>query len=244
MAALPWACGAACSRRRPGDNRLTARPDSSSKPAPAGGSLKAGGRPLRLRQGRDGLLYTPVSSWKYEKAPLLVSLHGAGQNADLAMFLWRSLADEHGFLVLAPAAKGRTWDALEGTFGPDIDFIDRCLMKTFGLRAIDPERIAMSGFSEGASYALSVGLGNGDLFTAVIGFSPGAVAPGPRTGKPPIFISHGRQDRILPIDECSRRIAPQLQSQGYRVTYREFDGAHTAPPEIVAQAAQWFLNPA
>jgi len=33
------------------------------------------------------------------------------------------------------------------------------------------------GFSDGASYALSVGITNGDLFTHVIAFSPGFVAP-------------------------------------------------------------------
>ena len=243
VAALPLACDIACSNVRPGDNRLTARPNSGPSSDP-GSAVRTGGRPLKLRQGRDGLLYVPASSSKYEKAPLVVSLHGVSQNADLAMFLWRSLADEQGFLVLAPASKKRTWDALEGSFEPDVDFNDRCLMKTFGVRAIDPARMAISGFSDGASYALSLGLANGDLFTAVLGFSPGVVVPGQRTGKPPVFISHGTRDQILPINECSRRIVPELQSEGYQVTYREFDGPHTAPPEIISEATQWFLNPA
>ena len=42
-----------------------------------------------------------------------------------------------------------------------------------GAALIDPSRIAMAGFSDGASYSLSVGLANGDLFSAVFGFSPG-----------------------------------------------------------------------
>ena len=237
VAALPLAGALACARRRAGDNRLSARPGPGPAAAPAGG------RPLKLRQVRDGLLYVPASSAKYEKAPLVVILHGASQNADFGFILLRSLANEHGFLVLAPASKGRTWDAIEGSYGPDIDFIDRSLQKTFLLRAIDPERIAVAGFSDGASYSLSPGLANGDLFTSLLGFSPGIVVPGQRSGKPPVFISHGRQDQILPVEECSRRIVPELQNEGYQVTYREFDGPHMIPPEVASEAMRWFMKP-
>jgi poly(3-hydroxybutyrate) depolymerase len=42
---------------------------------------------------------------------------------------------------------------------------------------VDPQRICVSGFSDGASYALSLGLANGDLFTHVAAFSPGFMRP-------------------------------------------------------------------
>ena len=57
--------------------------------------------------------------------------------------------------------------------------------------AFDPAHIAVGGFSDGASYALSVGITNGDLFTDVIAFSPGFMAPARQQGKPRLFISHG-----------------------------------------------------
>lgn len=41
--------------------------------------------------------------------------------------------------------------------------------------AIDPAHVAIGGFSDGASCALSLGLVNGDLFTHVMAFSPGLV---------------------------------------------------------------------
>lgn len=47
---------------------------------------------------------------------------------------------------------------------------------------------------------------------------------------------------MLPIDQCSRRIVPELKRLGYDVTYREFDGRHTLPPEIASEAMQWFLG--
>ncbi len=198
---------------------------------------------LMLRDDRDALLYIPESSAKWEAAPLVVSLHGATRNADRGIDLLRSLADEHGFLLLAPASAGTTWDVIENrAWGADVDFINRSLARTFELHGVDPARIAMAGFSDGASYSLSIGLANGDLFAAVFGFSPGFIVPGKREGKPPVFISHGTIDQVLPIDECSRRIVPQLKADGYRVTYREFEGKHTLPPDVAAEAMRWFME--
>jgi phospholipase/carboxylesterase len=217
---------------------LQARPGiAPSSPAPAGLHR------LMLREERDALLYIPESSAKREAAPLVVSLHGATRNADRGIDLLRSLADEHGFLLLAPASIGTTWDVIEaGAWGPDVAFINQSLARTFEMRKIDPARIAMAGFSDGASYSLSIGLCNGDFLAAVFGFSPGFITPANRAGKPPIFISHGTIDQVLPIDECSRRIVPQLKRDGYRVTYREFEGKHTLPPEVAAEAMRWFMN--
>jgi predicted esterase len=218
-------------------NRFTARPQVSA------GSAPAGLRPLGLRTDRDALLYVPASSEKHEKAPLIVSLHGATRGPERGIDLLKTLSDEHGFLLLAPGSAGHTWDIIEdGGYGADIGFIDKSLARVFEMRTIDPVRIAMAGFSDGASYSLSVGLANGDLFTSVFGFSPGFVVPGEHAGKPPVFISHGTIDPVLPIDECSRRIVPELKRQGYQVTYREFEGKHALPPDVAQEAMRWFLK--
>ena len=239
MGAIPaFAGGLALSAQTPSDrgqNRLTARPGASS------GSAQPGLHPLGLRTDRDAFLYIPESSQKHEKPPLIVSLHGANRNADRGIELLRSLSDEHGFLLLAPASLRGTWDAIVGSYGPDVDIINRSLARTFERSKVDPARIAMAGFSDGATYSLSIGLANGDLFSAVFGFSPGFVIPGERAGMPPVFISHGTLDPVLPIEVCSRRIVPGLKRLGYRVTYREFEGKHTLPPEVAAEAMQWFM---
>lgn len=221
---------------------LTENARLSARPSKAYGSIAPGLHPLGLRAERDALLYVPESAAKFERAPLVLSLHGATRSAERGIDLLRSLADEHGFLLLAPASIDRTWDVIGSNYGPDITFINRSLARAFELRAIDPARVAIAGFSDGASYSLSVGLVNGDFFSAVFGFSPGFVVPGEFKGKPPIFISHGTIDPILPIDECSRRIVPQLKRLGYRVTFREFEGKHTLPPEVASEAMRWFMG--
>jgi phospholipase/carboxylesterase len=220
--------------------KLTAR--LTAKPGASGASSTGPGlHNLGLRNDRDALLYIPESAAKRDKAPLVVSLHGATRNADRGISLLQSLSDEHGFVLLAPASEDRTWDAIGGNWGPDVEFINRSLARTFEMRKIDPGRIAMAGFSDGASYSLSIGLANGDLFHAVFGFSPGFIVREQWLGKPPVFISHGTIDPILPIDQCSRLIVPVLKRAGYRVTYREFEGKHTLPPEVASEAMRWLM---
>ena len=129
-----------------------------------------------------------------------------------------------------------------GGYGPDVAFIDGALQQTFARYAVDPAHVAVGGFSDGASYALSIGITNGDLFREIIAFSPGFMAPAGAVDRPRIYISHGVHDQVLPIDHCSRRIVPQLRRAGYAVTYHEFDGPHTVPPEIAREALTWFLG--
>jgi phospholipase/carboxylesterase len=102
--------------------------------------------------------------------------------------------------------------------------------------------VAVGGYSDGASYALSLGIANGDLFTHVMAFSPGFMTPAGQVGSPRIFVSHGTRDGWLPIESCSRRIVPRLEGAGYEVHYREFEGPHVVPPGIGHEAAGWFTR--
>jgi predicted esterase len=104
---------------------------------------------------------------------------------------------------------------------------------------VDPAKLALGGFSDGATYALSLGLINGDLFKRIVAFSPGFVVEGPANGKPDLFISHGTHDHILPIDRCGRQIAGSLKSKGYNVVLREFDGDHEVPDEVAREGLSW-----
>ena len=226
---------AACSRAESAV-RLRARPGKV-----AAGDRKPGVTPLNLRQERDALLYTPVSA--PDPAPLVLYLHGATGNEQQGMRRLNALADEFGFMVLSPASQEGTWDAIRSSYGPDVRFIDQALARVFSQHNIDPGRVAVCGFSDGASYALGLGLSNGGLLRQVMAFSPGFVPPGiEESGTPRIYISHGTKDQILPIDTCSRRLVPHLQQAGYNVKFREFDGPHGVPPEIAREAVDWFLK--
>lgn len=216
--------------------RLDARPGLPTSVAPGGLHR------LELDAGRDGLLYVPSGYRPDLPAPLAVMLHGAGGNAQHGISLLHELADAAGLILLAPESRRQTWDVIRGGYGPDVTFLDRALAQLFARYAVDPTRLAIGGFSDGASYALSLGITNGDLFSHVIAFSPGFMAPAAQEGAPRLFISHGTGDSVLPIGPCSRRIVPQVQRAGYDVLYREFDGPHTVPPEIAREAVDWFTR--
>ena len=228
------ACLTSCSRAE-SSVRLRARPLQAATTTP-----KPGVTPLNLRPQRDALLYVPTSA--PDPAPLVLYLHGATGNEQQGIRRLSALADEFGFLLLSPASREGTWDAVRSGYGPDVRFIDQALTKAFARRRVDPLKIAVCGFSDGASYALGLGMSNGDLFRAVMAFSPGFVPPGvEETGTPRIFISHGTKDQILPIDTCSRRLVPHLKHT-YEVKFHEFDGPHAMPHEIARGAIEWFLK--
>jgi phospholipase/carboxylesterase len=171
--------------------------------------------------------------------PLLVFLHGATQTGSGMLRRIGPAAEQAGVALLAPDSRGASWDAIRGDFGEDVTFLNRALEFVFARLAADPARVAIGGFSDGASYGLSLGLANGELFPRVVACSPGFVIQAPAHGRPRFFISHGRSDQILPIDQCSRVIVPRLRTMGYDVTFREFEGRHELPPAVAAEGLQW-----
>src|SRR4051794_24758625 len=178
--------------------RLQSRPGKT-----AAGGLKAGATQLNLRPERDTIVYAPAKL--PDPAPFVLYLHGATGDEKQGIRRMSALADEFGFLLLSPASQEGTWDAIRSGYGPDVRFIDQALTKVFAQHRVDPAKIAVCGFSDGASYALGLVFSNGVLFREVIAFSPGFVPAGADArGKPRIFISHGTQDQILPIENCSR----------------------------------------
>jgi predicted esterase len=241
-AILLGACRSTTPPPLPVGPRLTARPTSVSAP------LASGAHPLGLSTGRDGLLYVPTGYDVTAGVPLIVMLHGLGGGvAELdkisATPVVPSIADQFGVALLLPetrGAPGTQWVST-GNFDPDRAFIDAALAQTFDRLNVRPDRVALWGFSDGASYSLSLGLCNGDLFSQVVAFSPEYMRTPAPVGKPRVFVSHGRQDPFIPVTGSRDGIVRQLRSQGYTVDYVEFDGDHTIPPQARSQAMNAFL---
>lgn len=178
-----------------------------------------------------GLLYRAEGADR-----VVVLFHGAGGEARQAIDLLRSQADGHRLAVVAPKSAGPTWDLLMGGLGPDLDAVNRAIEE---ISAAVPGPVAIGGFSDGASYALSLGLAAGDQIESVIAFSPGFMAPPQLRGKPRVFISHGNADPVLPIDRCGRRVVAQLTEAGYELVFHQFVGGHEVPAEVRRAAAEW-----
>lgn len=210
------------------DGRLHSR----TPPARAHPPWAPGVRPLS-----GALLLVPDQP---EPQDLLVFLHGAGGRAADSLALLQAVPETRQLLVLLPSSRRSTWDVMRGAPGPDVAALDDRLAEV--MAAYDVRRVALAGFSDGGSCALSLGVANGDLVGHVLAFSPGFVAPLPRVGCPRVWVSHGRTDVVLPVELCGRRVVTRLRATGYDVEYVEFDGGHVVTPELVGRAVRAWLG--
>ena len=188
--------------------------------------------------GVEGGLCVPSDYDPNVPVPLIVMLHGAGSSRDVIDNLF-PLTETRGMLMVTPRSQRTTWDMVRNRFGPDVKRLDRVLAYTFERCAVDPTAVVLAGFSDGGTYALSLGLDNGDLFTHIIAYSPGFLAPLRPRGEPRIYIAHGTNDTVLPIAQTSRVIVPLLMDMGYEVTYNEFEGIHAVYLSIVSESFVW-----
>lgn len=192
--------------------------------------------------GRRAVLYVPPGYNAATPSPFMMMLHGARGDGDGTLASQRAAAEEHGVVLLCPSTRSGTWDAIRGDFSHDFEKLDTLLAAVFARCNIDPTRIASAGFSDGASYALTLGLLNGNLFTHIIAHSPGFIIADNWEGQPAVYISHGRQDQVLPFDRCGAVIAARLERAGYAPRFDVFDGGHTASPELRSAALGWFTG--
>ncbi|WP_066742967.1 alpha/beta hydrolase [Cupriavidus sp. D384] len=202
--------------------------------------LPPGRHPLGIADERDAVLYVPAGLGP-APVPLLIMFHGAGGFPEKVLPFIEPHADAHGFLVLAPHSTFPTWDIVIGGNGPDLQRLQQALGAVSGRYRIRHDRLAFAGFSDGASYALSIGITNGDIASHVIAFSGGFMSVFMQEGSPKVFIAHGLADEQLPVQTSGRTNAAKLKAAGYDVEYVEFNGTHAVQPPIVTEAIRFFL---
>jgi phospholipase/carboxylesterase len=226
---------------------MSAHPHLHARPvrntAALANAAPTGLRTLNFGGTRESYLYVPPAFSLERPLPLVLLLHGAGGHAHDGLNILHHVADDAGLILVAPASKAQSWDVIrDQAYGADVELVDAVLEQVFAQYAIDAGHVGIAGFSDGASYALSLGLANGDLFTHIMAFSPGFIGPMTPRGAPNVFISHGKSDPILPVTPCSRHIVSQLQAAEYPLVYEEFDGGHAIPREMAKYAVRWFLE--
>ena len=195
--------------------------------------------------------------------PLLLLLHGIGSNeADL--FGLTPYLDERFFIlsarapvVLGPGAYG--WFNIEYTptgLVADVeqaraslrlagDFIDE-LTDAY---AIDPRRVYLMGFSQGAMMSLGLTLMRPAQVAGVVAMSgrlPGrefqtTAGPDAPLAGLPVLVTHGLYDPVLPISN-GRDIRDRLTEWGAALTYREYPMGHEVSQESLRDVARWLTE--
>ena len=225
-------------------------------------TAQAPATPLANSDKRNGVLALAGGAHAYlpkgltgAPAPVLVALHGAGGQANDVLTSFREAADANGIVLLIPQSAKGTWDMVEDLksrlgvelnvqprYGKDLKAIDAALADLFAKVAVDPARIGIMGFSDGATYALSVGTANPQLFRRIIAFSPGPAFVGKSAPDQYVFISHGENDKVLPF-ATARGHASKLRVRKVPVEFEKFDGGHEVPKAIKEKAMAFFRDP-
>lgn len=231
--ALAGACRSTTEAGEPEPARLALHVRSRTRGTPTGTDVLYG---LALRRA---YIRVPPSYSPDVPAPLIIGLHGAGGRGETFTSAFASRTDALGAVMLSPDSLEATWDAVRDEFGPDVSFINDAVDQAFRRCNIDATRIFLLGFSDGATYAISLGISNGDQLAGVVAFSPGYYVVDHPHGTPSYFVSHGTLDGVLPIDNASRKIVPELRARGSTVNYVEFEGGHAVPDAIADQAMAW-----
>jgi phospholipase/carboxylesterase len=191
--------------------------------------------------------------------PLFIFLHGVGSN-EKNLF---NLADHlpENFTVISARSPY--------TMGPDsfafyqVDFStgspvinaeqaekSRNVIKEFINQVvekynIDPDKVYLGGFSQGAIMTYSVGLTFPGLVKGIAGFSGRILTEIRPLVKEPeklkelkVFISHGTADNVLPI-HFAREAKEYLSSLGIKPDYHEFYGSHEINEESIISLNKW-----
>lgn len=135
-------------------------------------ALRAGA----FRRQRDYFLYIPVTVGRHERVPLLVMLHGCGQDAHTFAQGSRmnQLADEHRFLVLYPqqslhANALRCWNWFEPRSGHgagEAAAIAALVRDVARRYPVDRSRVYVAGISAGGAMTAILAFCYGALFAA------------------------------------------------------------------------------
>jgi phospholipase/carboxylesterase len=109
---------------------------------------------------------------------------------------------------------------------------------------IDPARLFILGFSQGAAMAGALLLtaparvAGALLLSGYLPIDAGlAIQPAALAGKP-IFVAHGTQDTVIPV-EVGRLTRDYLQTAGAALTYREYPTGHGISAGELDDALAW-----
>jgi polyhydroxybutyrate depolymerase len=111
------------------------------------------------------------------QVPLLLSLHGAGSNGfeDEYFTGWSQFADANNFIVAYPDAQGYpsgVWDPYTSA-SPDVSFVRQVVDDISVTWCVDPHRVHVDGWSNGAVMSQRVACDAADKFASATSYAGG-----------------------------------------------------------------------
>jgi phospholipase/carboxylesterase len=190
-------------------------------------------------------------------SPAVVVCHGLGADeGDLLPVAERAPAAAHVLSVRAPDPHGPgfSWFDFDGgdpatarpdpeTFRRSRDLLDAFVDVAVERYALDPDRVGLLGFSQGAVLGMGSLVADPERYrwcVAAHGFYPtDCVSPAGDAG--PAFVSGGTGDAVVP-PERAERAAARLREAGSTVTERTYEGGHRLGDAEAADLADWMAE--
>jgi predicted peptidase len=180
---------------------------------PAAAEQRAARLDTQVRVTLDYLLYLPEDYEQREAWPLMLFLHGAGERGDDL-----ELVKRHGppklvetnegfpFILVSPQCKpDRWWEPVELTA-----LVDEIVAK----HRVDEDRIYVTGLSMGGFGTWSLAAHAPARFAAIVPICGGGERYWAKRLKHlPVWVFHGAQDRVIPV-ERSREMVDALNQHG------------------------------
>ena len=200
----------------------------------------------------SAVLLTPDEIDPDRRYPLITVLHGAGRQDEALVKLVRDDAERRQALFLVPRSVAPTWDLIATSERNDVDFLEFAYDLVYRRYPIDPFRQALMGFSDGASYALSLGLSNPERFDALMGWAAGFCALDPEAAKalpesrkPRIYLEYGTHDQLFDFQTVAIPMRDKLRQAGCDVTFSVDEGGrHWPSGTFYTEALDWYFETA
>jgi predicted esterase len=197
--------------------------------------------------GRSGAFYLPSRSEGAE-LPVLLAYHPTGAEGTTMVAVFRNLAEETGFAIVAPDSRvspdGQfTWEVGDqpGEITEDLTHALACLEELAERLESSPSSLLAAGHSGGGSSAPYIAT-NHATFSAFAVLHGGVIAGGIGSNIIPGWLSTGEDDSIRPPDHI-QDAADQLDALGFFDLRVEFyPGGHSINPSEAADLVEWWLE--
>jgi predicted esterase len=204
---------------------------------------------VRVEDGsRRAVLLTPERIDPERRYPIVTVLHGAGRREEMLVKAYREEPEARGALFVIPRSHHPTWDLIAANDRPDLDFLEWAYDLIYRRYPVDPDRQGLIGYSDGASYGLSIGLSNPRIFSVVMCWAAGFLvldegSLSARDPKPSVLLEYGTHDQLFPFERVAVPMRERLERMGYAVNFRVDEGGrHWPSGDFQPEALDWFFS--
>jgi len=194
-----------------------------------------------------------------DENPTIFFLHGFGSNMQDLFGLTQFFGKEWNCISLEASIpthyNGWAWAELDPVnvrelprpeqFRIHYEKIIESIEKSVDLLDLEPKRIALLGFSQGASMSIYCGLKNPNMFRSIVALCGYLPVDKVRSEvdltlvkELDLFMGNGRLDMVVPLS-LAQSSRDGLLSIGVNPSYKEYDSAHTIPNDCLNDVLEW-----